>query len=397
MTTETKTEGDPMAEDDHLTREAELICQRDAAIAQINESRRARRLLTDPRDAERVAAAHAAHDAASAKVGRLETEKAVAESGASALSRRLDDGDETVSVDDIVNAEKAKERAAKLVAPARRELDRAEAALRPLVADQHLAHLATDLLEAVTDVPIVVRRCAEHLPAVAPALVLTQPEPTTGYGTVHSSGTVNVHEVGDPEIDWEAVRRAFEKAGNEGKVSASGIVFDRASWPLVRLREPSMHGLRSLMQVMEGHWDYHLRGGALVERLRAAGVNAQEGQWRGLMKPRPTMMNLAHDQGAAVGTHTVKVAAQHVKGGESLDLEPLADEFNQLVQSLRSEWLGRVTEAGEVVSVTASDLVEVDSDWDRHDVVWSMGSPVWPITAESTISVEFAYEPVEVG
>lgn len=382
-----------------IEREHELHAEIEVLKKQINESRQERRQLAADGDTESIEDAQEAYDEAEAKVDRLEDHKKAAETGKGELDARLSAGDETVSVDDMVNAEKAVQRLATLIKPAKAELQKAERALKPLLADQELAHLAANIIELETDVPVIIRRKPENAPDVTPAVILSQTEATDSYGTLSASGSVKVTEVGETGIDWRAVKAAFDDAGCEGSVSEKGIVLDAAMWPLPRLHAPSASAFGALVSTFGRAFHAQAMGGEQAQALVKAGYNPQgvKSTWAGLFKPwgRETLEVAA--PGEAVGEATVLCALQHDRG-ESAGLEDIQNDLESLVSTFQNEAVGGWSEAGELMSI---ELVEVntyrghETPWGRNEVVRLMGEPVWPYTAKATLQATYRYEPTE--
>lgn len=389
---------DTCAEADLITSELELLNQRAALLDQINESRSDRRILASDGDAETIQKAQDAYRAASAKVARLEAEKKAAETSQRGLDSRLQAGDETVTVDEMVSAEKAIARLCTLLKPAKTDLQRAERALTPLTADQYLAHLAADVIESVTDVPVILRRKPENAPEVSPSVILSQVSATDSYGTLDASGVVKVTEVGETGIDWRAVKAAFEEMGSEVQISKTQVTFHRAAWPMPRLSVPDPHALADLMSTFGQAFRAQVSGGSEAQRLVEAGYSAGRVRsvWSGLFKRCSETLEVA-SPGECVGEATFLCAIQHERG-ESAGLNEIKGDLDSLVKTFQHEAIGGWSEAGEITGIELTEVSEYRGNgtpWQSNEVVHLLGSGQWPYTVEARVRVTYAYEPAE--
>lgn len=382
----TMTEAEAITEELDHTRQIEELRERRAL------SRKARRAI--PRPTTALDGAREAVREARAKVHRLEGDRAEATALLDSLNGRLDRGDESVTTAAIVEAEKDIERVGRLLKPATQEARRAERALAPLEADDHLANLVADALEQTTDVPVVIRKSADDAPDIAPIITVSQIVPTEGYGTLDASGEVRLNSTGE-KIDTEALADVLKGWGSELRVTATGVVFDRAAWEIPRLAKPSPHAVADLMQGFARAWGMQVAGASEVARLRELGyINAtnSNARWGGLFKRGDD--SLTYDDGEAVGTAPFLVAAQHERG-ESMPVDELRDELATLV-GIFQDAVGGISEAGEIVSITLGEVVTYEGDerpWARQDVAYIRGESVWPITAAATLEVVYRYDP----
>ena len=67
------------------------------------------------------------------------------------------------------------------------------------------------------------------------SIVLSQSDPTKGYGTVGASGRVRFKELGTTGLDLEALEDALRETGSEVNVYGDVIDFEYALWPVTRL------------------------------------------------------------------------------------------------------------------------------------------------------------------
>lgn len=368
----------------------------DAARAKIAETRKTLRALPKPSTA--LEEARTASSEAQAKVQRFEEEQAEAEALLATLNARLDAGDEGVSVDDIVKAEKSIERLTRLLKPAKQAAAKAERALRPLEADEHLANLAADSLEAVTDVPVVIYKTPSEAPDIEPLVVVSQTQATEDYGTLDASGQVRL-TCKDIEIDLEALKEALEETGSEVNVTESAIIFNSAHWPTPRLANPSSHAVSEYMGTMQQAWASQVAGGGDIQRLVDAGYSPRsfKAAWKGLMHRGNERVQVT-EAGVAVGEAVFHIAAQHERG-DSLGVPDLKGEIEALTNTFRAETIGGVGDAGEIVDVELVDVTkhegEVANPWERKEVCHHLGGPVWPITAECRLKITYRFEQVE--
>jgi hypothetical protein len=162
-----------------------------------------------------------------------------AERRKASLDQRVDAGDDTVTPLEVVEADMAVRSTKGKQKPADLALRKAKRAVEPFHADDHLALLACDVLEPLVEVPVLIRKRAGDVGGISNAIVLSQTEPTEKYGTVYPSGQVNFTEIGETNLDMEALRLALRNTGSEVQVHHGLIDFERALFALPRLREPS--------------------------------------------------------------------------------------------------------------------------------------------------------------
>ena len=375
---------------DIIKSELQLAAEIDRLRQQLTESRHARRLT--PRPSERLDAALISRKEAYSKLQRLKAQRAEAQSDLASMNTRLDAGDETVSVEEILAAEKAIERFGKLLKPAKKAMDEAHRNVQPLIADEHLAHLAATGIEEITDVPVVICKMIEDAPEISPLIVVSQTKPTEGYGTIDCSGEVSLHVTGT-EIDSDALAEVLESTGSEVVIDGSRIRFHSAHWPLPRLTQPSAAAFETYCNDLGRAWHGLICGAEEARRMREHGHHAaRENDWTGLFKV--TAADLAVEAGVATGTANVSLAAQY--RSEDMPHDELRHELDRLVEIFREGSLGGRTAAGEIVSLDITDTsVGTLGAWDPSEVAHVMGMASYPRTLNATIRVEFRYEPVE--
>lgn len=376
--------------------EAELrLCSEIGALRQrVAESRKERRASASAGDAEAIRLATEARDEARAKVERLTCAKTDAKARLAYLNNRLDAGDESVSLDDVMAAEKAVERAARLEKPAKAALAKAETKLRPLLADNHLALLAADVLEKVTDIPVIVRKRTEDAPMVEPSIILSQTMPTEDYGTLNPSGTVTVKVVGDPAIDWRAVRLAFGDTGSEASASSTAITFDRAAFPIPVLAAPSQSEVTRWAQTFAHSWCAFVETKPGTERLQAAGYSVSGATgFTGYSNVIST--DLVCDGGKATGSVKLSLATT-----EDLSVEEIKGRVDALLAIFKGEHLGLETEAGEIVAMAIAEAsVGARDQW--KGIFYRRADQInghLPQTVDVVIEIEYRYaEPSTVA
>lgn len=96
---------------------------------------------------------------------------------------------------------------------------------------------------------------------ISDAIVLSQSEPTKGYGTVGASGRVRFKGLGTTGLDLEALEDALRETGSEVNVYGNVIDFENAQWPVTRLVEPSPHAVGEFATVLSGAFDAYLKRG----------------------------------------------------------------------------------------------------------------------------------------
>lgn len=188
-----------IAELDLIETIASLRDQKLEIERRIAESIGERRRLSRQRDAvrrrqsdEALAEAKKVHD-------KREQELSHAEDSLSALEARLDTGDASVSTEDLLMAEKAVERAKRLLTAAKGTLAEAERQARIDRCDSMIADRVAEILDANLDrlglagFDVEARhRPGREVPPSGRQVAVCQQEPTNGIGTLSPSGQVVV-------------------------------------------------------------------------------------------------------------------------------------------------------------------------------------------------------------
>jgi hypothetical protein len=326
----------------------------------------------------------------------LASSLAAAERQKSALDKRIDSGDDTVSALKVVEADMAIRTTKGKQKPADAALRKAQRVLDPFLADNHLAFLAVATLEDLVDVPVLVRKRPSDVRGITDVVIVSQTSPTSGYGTLSASGEVSVKVVGNPSVDWEAVKDRLSSTGSDVDVTPQKIVFHSAHWPIPRLSQPSESAVRDYMEDFGRGWHAHVSGAAKAARMRAAGylLQATTSGWNGLFGVQNIDMNVEGSKALA----KVNFIAAAQDGAEFLNPQQIVTNLRELVEIFREGSVGGVTGAGEIVSVSLSDDFKQihNSVWDAEEFDWNNGRAKRPCTLASSIEIEFRFEPVEV-
>lgn len=371
--------------------EIDLAIQADQLRHMLAEARKERRQT--PRPTEALETAQTALADAQDKVARLDQEKADAKRLLASLNARLDAGDENVTVDEIVSAEKSIDRLDRLRKPAMKAVQEAERTLKPLAADEHLAHLAADALEEITDVPVVIRKTVKEAPDIAPLIIVSQTKPTKGYGTLGCSGEVSLH-TRETSIDTHSLAAILASTGSEVDVHERGIRFEEARWSVPRLAQPSYGAFENYVNDLGRAWHGVVSDADLARRRREHGYHAaRDNGWTGLFKV--TSLDLAAEAGVAKGTAAISLAAQDHT--DDLPHTILRNKLDRLIEIFREGSVGGHTAAGEIVDLSVTDSgVGKWNLWNDDEIAHAMGLASHPHTLDATVVVEFRYEPVEV-
>lgn len=309
---------------------------------------------------------------------------AAAEATKAALDKRIDSGDESVTPLEVVEADMAvRTTKGKLHKDAEPALRKAERALTPFLSDNHLALHAADVIEPLVDVPVLVRKRPGDVQGISDAVVLSQAEPTNGYGTVDVSGMVGVTLLGSTGYDVEAVRVALEDTGSEVSVTNGLIDYHNALWPLPRLHAPSEHAVVQFANALHQTFDAQLKRGRREGREGMSSWVYYDARWHTL----EASLDVIED-GKAKG----KVVA--IFGVE--DERPPLSQMQQIIKSALGHFhTGVHTSAGVLDNIA---LVEVA---DRGPWVASdeplIASRLYTQKFGLTIDLDFSYEPVEVS
>jgi hypothetical protein len=335
------------------------------------------------------------HAVKAARLAEREQKHAEAVAHKTSLGARLDSGDDTVTEEELTAAATSVTRAERLIPSAQKELKTAERALRPFLADNDCAYLAADLMRPLISAPLVVHKRHMDAPKTSPIVVLSQTTPTRDNGTIEASGEIGVTVVGDLKIDWSAVQRALEDAGCEVSVSETGIRFHRAAWPLPRLTQPSGRAVVHFSSLFAGSWHDQIERNPKAERLAEVGYNVpRSAMGSGLTALSERLdTTLTHDDGTADGTAKFRLSVERGGMGSSFDVGDLQAEVEVLTQRLSAQWVGRITEAGEVVSLELVAAEKGDgSVWGRATTD-AYGYPRYPATIDVEVRITYGYEP----
>lgn len=356
------------------------------------ESRQARRSLPKPEGALEVA--QQAYDEAQVTLRKTKGALAAQEIGLAELEAQQKAGDRSVTANSIRAVRDEIETLTNYLGADEKALRQAQRALRPLLADEHLAYLAADALESITDVPVVVYKTPSEAPDIEPLVIVSQTTATESYGSLEANGSVRLTTKGT-KVDTTALQTVLERAGSEVSVNGNGIVFDVAAWPTPRLSEPSVHALAELMLSIERAFKSQVAGGGTIGLLARAGYNVSKAKsvWAGLIARGSESLEITAP-GEVVGTAVFCAAIQHDRG-DSASVEDIKRELDSIVATFQSEAIGGWSEAGEIVSI---ELVGVDTyrghanPWTERDVVRVLGTTAWPVTAEAVLKVTYKYE-----
>ncbi|QIX27595.1 hypothetical protein ncot_14035 [Nocardioides sp. JQ2195] len=202
-----------------------------------------------------------AADAARQALADIERQIAAAEAEKARLDAAVDAGSDDVDDMDLFSATTTVRRLKGKRKPAAAEVQKAEGALRPFLADDHLASLAVETFESLVDVPVLLRKRPRDVQGIADAVVLSQVEATTDYGTVKPSGRLRFTELGNTGLDLDALEDALKETGSEVFVTAGLIDFEQALWPVTRLIQPSEGAVTEFAHVLERAFDAELKRG----------------------------------------------------------------------------------------------------------------------------------------
>lgn len=307
------------------------------------------------------------------------------------LEARGKAGDESLTGLELVAAEREVDLKRGNLANAEAAAQRVRRTRHPDLSDKHLANLAADIIETVTVVPVVVRTDPANAPDLSPMLVLSQRQDTKGYGTLDASGTVSLTVVGEPDLDWRGIRQAFEDAGCAVRVSDSLIEFDRAAWPLPRLRMPSSYVARQFAEAAATGWVEVIERNDVREFMAVRGYTANANGLTALTSVIEA--SLTAEDGKATGLVSLRLGvARRGSVAPSLSADHLLDEVKALTNSLQRR-VGDLTEAGRVVSVELLTAERSDgSGWDVAARYGASGHAQWPATITVTYRVAFEYE-----
>ncbi|HSX68454.1 hypothetical protein [Nocardioides sp.] len=316
---------------------------------------------------------------AQATVKALSDTLAAAEATKAALDRRIDGGDDSVSPLEVVEADMAIRATKGKLKPAEADLRKAQRAVDPLLADNHLALFVADTISELVDVPVLVRKRPGDVKGIADAVILSQTEPTKGYGTVKASGIVRVTERGVTGLDLEALEDALRGTGSEVNVYGDVIDFDSALWPVTRLAQPSVLAVSQFAEALEQTF------GAEIQRGKKAGNSYA------YYKPLWQTIEASLDVIEA-GTAKGKVVAVFGIQDEYPPLYQMQGFINDAISHFRA---GVHTSAGVLSKINVAEVKDC-GPWvpeGQPRIYNRMYDGKFGITVE----LDFTYEPVEVS
>jgi hypothetical protein len=254
--------------------------------------------------------------------------------------------------------------------------------------DNHIADFVADALDCVLDVPVFVHRRPENAPDIEPRIVLSQTEPTKGYGTLDVSGAVAVTVVGDPAVDWQAVRDFFAETGSEVTVSPGQITVADACFPVPVLREPSASPLDSLARDIGEQWKLVTETTAtMIEDHTGKYLTTGDGYYQ---TGKCDLVSFDHGEGA-VGPNGTAAGRMKLIVGTNLRID--TDYVTARIKGAVEEVLahGIYTAMGQIVDHAVTSVKECDHVWDRRRT-YLRESDV-PLAWVVEIEVSAVYEP----
>lgn len=349
-------------------------------------------------DREVIADAEEAASEAHAKVNRLAEEKEEAEESLASLNHRLDNGDESVTNESLTNARSNIDRATRLIAPAKVALAKTQRSLTPFLADSHLALLAAEAVEEVTDTPVIITKTSTP-EDVGDAIVLSQTVPTEGYGTIFTSGKVNISTLGSAALPGALVSDVLRAQGCEVSVSKGSILFDLARWSTPPLSRPAASAMARIGNRFEATFADEVSGLAQVQDLLEKGYNAREikSNHEGLSHVTDASIDVDREAGKVTGTLKALVSSRDIKRWHPVDFSEVKDDATSAFNALKNSLTGTTTEAGKVTDLSLVEIKRVHlEDWEGTDLFQKIaGSPVIPIVGEVSISVTFDFVATE--
>jgi hypothetical protein len=294
-------------------------------------------------------------------------------------------GDRSVSAEEAAVVDLSIKRLTGLERSGHRKLLDTRSDLEPFLSDNHAAYYAADVLEKVTDVPVLVHKRPEDAPDISPAVILSQTEPTKGYGTFTPSGKVAVTLVGEFDIDWRIIQQAFDDLGAESTAARWGINLDNMVFDKPILFEPDQSVISAFAENFTQVWWSHVRQrGYVVED-----PNEVKYRVRGSGYAQVISTDITHDtQGAVTGTAKIALGIGDVPHLGKEDFE------SDIADSLGYYDLGDYTAAGVI---TRYELRDLSRSWDmyfEHDLGLLDAQPV---TYIATIEMHAEFEPVVVA
>lgn len=374
------------------------IAQMKGELAESRQARHREEINLSDADREVLEAAKAVVAEAQGKLNRLTQEKRAAEVALAELNHRLDSGDESVTTEAIAAEERSIDRASRLIAPAKAEVQKADRALQPLLADSHLALLAAEAIETVSDTPVIITKGSSP-EGVDKAIILNQSRPTKGYGTLDCSGEINVSSIGGATFNGASVAKVLTAKGSEVSVSDSRIIFDVARWETPRLRRPDKAALSLIGNAFERAFAHEVSGQADIQHLIAAGYNPTgvKSSHEGISHVLETNLDVNSSEGVAVGTLRALVSSRDAKRWHPMALEGVEANVQGAIGRLRGSLVGSVTDAGRITDVSLTLKGVRQDGWETTPMMQKIGgAPVLPVVGEAELTITFEFEPTDV-
>ena len=292
------------------------------------------------------------------------------------LDAELDSGSDEVDELELFRADTTLRRLAGKRRTAATEVQKAERAAKPFSADDHLALLAAETIQSLVNCPVLVRKRAKDVEGIEPAVILSQTEPTQGYGTVTANGRVRFSAIGEVGLDAEEVEEALRATGSDVAVFGDVIEFETACWPVPRLVEPSLTAVTEFARTLE-----RVYGGVVAGPTSGRTYSSYSTRWEtvstSLEVPEP---------GKAVG----KLVAHF---GVEREYPPVEQMRHFMQEALRHFAPGVHTSAGVLEEIELVDVVE-SGPWVADGDVF-MAHRRYDGKFGASLRLHFGYVPVE--
>lgn len=299
------------------------------------------------------------------------------------LDKRIDAGDDSVTPLEAMEADMAVRKTKGKQKPAEAALRKAEHALRPFLADNHLALLAADTIEGLVDVPVLIGKRPADVQGITDAIILSQTEPTKDYGTVRASGRVRIKELGTTGFDMEALEVALQDTAAEVNVYGDVIDYEVAVWPVTRLIRPSEAAVAHFADTLARVFDAELKRGGNREGRTGTSSWAN---WNARWHTNEASLDVI-EAGRAKGK---VVAAFGVE-----DIHPPIYQMQDFINRALGHFeTGVHTAAGVLDKITVVEVVEAGV-WLSPDEAYIAGRR-YDGRFGVTIELDYLYEPVEV-
>lgn len=300
-----------------------------------------------------------------------------AESRKSALDAAADRGEGSVEDDmELFSAGTAVRRLRGKRTSVEAEARRAQRALGPFLADEHLALLAADTLEDLVDIPVLVRKRASDVQGFTDAIVLSQVEPIENYGTAHPSGRVRFSEIGTTGLDLEALEAALRATGSEVQVHPGLIDFEVALWPTPHLTAPTAAAVGHFADILARTFQAHVEGPT---------ANRGYSKYATLWETTEASLEIT-EPGKAKG----RVVASF---GVERERPPLEQMRHFIIDTLSHFQPGVHTAAGLLESLTVVEVLDA-GPWLLADEPY-IHERMYPQRFIVTIELDYSYEPVK--